>query len=82
MGLIFDLLTLPVLGGPKLVHWLASTVGQSTLEELLDEQPVRAAMMDLYEQYDTGAMNVEEYERQEQAFLERLNVIRELKAQR
>jgi hypothetical protein len=39
-------------------------------------------MMELYEQYDTGAMNVEEYERQEQGLLERLNVIRQLKAQR
>ncbi len=81
MGLLLDLLTLPVLGGPRLAHWLANTIGQASLEELLDERPVRVAMMELYEQYDTGAMNGEEYDRQEQGLLERLNVIRHLKAQ-
>ena len=81
MGLLFGLLTLPVLGAPRLVQWLAQTVGQATLDELLDEGPLRAALLELQEQLDAGAIDDEEYDRQERALLERLNLVREMKAQ-
>ena len=82
MALLFGLLTLPVLGAPRLVHWLAQTVGQAALDELLDEGPLRATLLELQEQLDAGAMDDEEYDRQERALLERLNLVREMKAQK
>ena len=82
MGLLFGLLTLPVLGAPRLVQWLAQTIEQATLDDLLDEGPLHAALLDLQEQLDAGALGAEEYDRQEREVLDRLNLVREMKAQR
>lgn len=81
MGLVLGLLTLPVLGGPRLAHWLASTLAQEALAQALDEGALRAELMALQERFDAGGLTSEEYDRQEQALLERLNAIRKLKAE-
>ena len=81
MGLIF-LLTLPVLGAPRLVHWLATKSAEEAERELLDEESVRAALLELQQRYDAGDIEEEEYDRQERVLLERLNAIREFKRQR
>ncbi|MBF8267909.1 MAG: gas vesicle [Dehalococcoidia bacterium] len=82
MGIFGDLLTLPVLGAPRLVVWLAKAVGERAEAELLDEEPVRSQLLDLQERYEIGDMTEDEYERQETALLERLNNIREWKERR
>lgn len=82
MGLILDLLTLPVLGGPRLVRWLATKTAEEAERELLDEGSVRAALLELQQRYDAGDIQEDEYDRQEQALLQRLNAIREFKKQR
>lgn len=81
MGLVLGLLTLPVLGGPRLAHWLASTLAQEALAQALDEGALRAELMALQERLDAGELTSEEYDRQEQSLLERLNAIREYKAE-
>jgi uncharacterized membrane protein len=82
MGLFLDLLTLPVLGAPRMVHWLAKKVTEETERELLDEDKVRAQLLELQIRYDLGEVSEEEYERQEEVIVERLNAIREAKAER
>ena len=82
MGLFLDLLTLPVLGAPRMVHWLAKKVTEEAERELLDEDRVRAQLLELQTRYDLGEITEEEYERQEKVIVERLNAIREAKAER
>ena len=82
MGFLFDLITLPVLGAPKLVLWLAGIVAEEMEREAMDEGRVRSELMELQQQYETGELADEDYDRQERALLERLNTIRESKAQR
>lgn len=75
-------LILPVLGVPRMVHWLARTIAEEAERESLDEGRVRAELLELQQRYDAGEVEEEAYDRQEQALLERLNAIRELKAER
>jgi uncharacterized membrane protein len=81
MGLFLDLLTSPVLGAPRMVHWLAKKVTEEAERELLDENRVRAQLLELQTRYDLGEVTEEEYERQEKVIVERLNAIREAKAE-
>jgi len=81
MGFVFNLLTLPVLGPPRLAHWLARTIAEEANREHLDEGRVRGDLLELQQRYDAGELDEEEYDRQERGLLERLNIVRELKAQ-
>ncbi|MFH1560616.1 MAG: gas vesicle protein GvpG [Chloroflexota bacterium] len=81
MGFFLNLLMLPMLGGPMLVHWVARTIVEEADREALDEDRVRGELLELQEQYDAGAVEEEEYDHQEKVLLERLNAIREIKAQ-
>ncbi len=82
MGLFLDLLTLPVLGAPRMVHWMAKKVTEEAERELLDEDRVRAQLLELQTHYDLGEITEEEYDEQESVLVERLNAIREAKAER
>lgn len=81
MGFLFDLLTLPVLGAPKMVQWLAEKLSEEAERESLDEGRVRGELLELQERYDAGEMEEQEYDRREKALLERLDAIREAKAE-
>ncbi|MBI4298867.1 MAG: gas vesicle protein GvpG [Chloroflexi bacterium] len=76
-----NILTLPILGGPRLVSWLADKTTGEARDQFLDERRVRGELLKLQQLYDAGEMEEEEYDRHEKALLEELNVIRELKAQ-
>lgn len=80
MGFLLNMLTLPVLGGPRLVHWLAQTVADEARREALDEGGVRAQLLELQVRYDAGELSEDEYERQEETLVASLRAIRELKA--
>ena len=80
MGFVTGLLTLPVLGAPRIVHWMSKQTIEEAEKEYLDEGLVRGELLDLQQRYDAGEVEEEEYDRQEKALLERLNVIREFKA--
>ena len=82
MGFLGDLLTLPALGAPRLVHWLARTLAEQAEWELLDEERVRGQLLELQERYDAGELTEEEYDRQEAILLDRLKAIREIKERR
>ena len=78
-NILVDLLTMPVLGAPRLVYWIANKLTEEAEKELLDEGRVRAELMELQERYDAAEIGEEIYDRQEKALLERLNSIREAK---
>ena len=82
MGFIFGLLTSPVLGPIRGVHWLATKVTEAAENELLDESKVRGELSELQMRLDMGEITEEEYDEQEKVLVERLNAIREAKAER
>lgn len=82
MGFLGDLLTMPALGAPRFVHWLARTLVEQAERELLDEGRVRGQLLELQGRYDAGELTDQEYDRQEAMLLDRLKAIREVKEQR
>lgn len=75
-------MTLPFLGGSRLVYWLSRTMAEQAERELLDEGPLRAALLELQQRYDAGELTEEQYDVQERPLLERMNAIREMKVGR
>lgn len=82
MGFIFDMLTFPAMGPIRGVHWLARTVLEQAEREYFDEGRVRAELLELQARYDLDEVGEEDYAKQESILLERLNAIREAKAER
>ena len=82
MGFVFDLLTSPALGPIRGVHWLANKVTEAAESEVLDESKVRGELMELQIRLEMGEITEEEYDEQERVLVERLNAIREAKAER
>jgi hypothetical protein len=82
MSFVFDLLTSPVLGPIKGVQWLAAKVAEAAEGEILDESKVRGELSELQMRLDIGDITEEEYDEQEKVLVERLNAIREAKAER
>jgi len=82
MGFVLDLLTSPVLGPMKGVNWLATKVAEAAENEFLDESKVRGELSELQTSLDMGDITEEEYDEQENMLMERLNAIREAKAER
>jgi hypothetical protein len=82
MGILGDLLTMPALGAPRMVHWLARTLVEQAERGLLDEGRVRGLLLELQEQSDSGELTEEEYGRQEAVLLDQLKAIREVKERR
>ncbi|MCL4459068.1 MAG: gas vesicle protein GvpG [Chloroflexi bacterium] len=82
MSFIFDLLTAPVLGPIKGVYWLAEKVAEAADNELLDEDRVRAELLELQVRLELGEIAEEEYDEQERILMDRLKAIREVKAER
>lgn len=82
MGFILDLLTAPVLGPVRGVKWLAEKIAEAAEAELLDEDRVRGELLELQMRLEMGEITEEEHNRHERTLLERLNAIREAKAER
>jgi len=82
MGIVFDLLTAPVLGPIRGLHWLAAKVAETAEGELLDEEQVRNELLELQMRLDTGEISEADYDEQEKALVEQLNAIRQAKAER
>ena len=76
---LIDLLTLPVLGPIRGVHWLAKKVAEQAEKELSDEEGLRGELLELQMRYDLGEVTEAEYSQREAALIERLNAIREAK---
>ena len=82
MGFVFNLLTFPVLGPMGGIHWLATKVTEAAEGELLDEDRVRGELLELQMRLEMAELSEEEYDEQENVLVERLNAIREAKAER
>ena len=82
MSFVFGLLTSPILGPVKGVHWLAKKVTEAAEGELLDEDRVRGELLELQMRLEMDEITEEEYERQERRLMGQLNAIREAKAER
>ncbi|MBI4336425.1 MAG: gas vesicle protein GvpG [Chloroflexi bacterium] len=81
MGFFGGLLMLPALGPLRMVHWLGRTLAEEAEREMLDEGPIRGALLDLQARFDAGDLTEEEYDRRESGLLERLKAVREMKAE-
>jgi len=81
MGFVFDLLTSPILGPIRGVHWLATKVAEAAESEVLDESKVRGELLELPIRLEMGEITEEEYDERERVLVERLNAIREAKAE-
>lgn len=79
MGILLNLLTLPVLGPIRGVVWVGKELGNQAERELYDDDAVRSELLALEEKLDLGEISEEEYREQEGALLQRLNAIREFK---
>jgi len=80
MMTLLDILTLGLASVPRFVLWVGRTIAEEASREYLDEGKLRAELLQLQERYDAGELSDEEYDEQEQAILDRLNEVRELKA--
>lgn len=80
MGVLLDLLALPVTGPIKGVVWVAKQVAEQADREMYDEGKIRSKLMELELRLDMGEISEEEYMEVEEVLLDRLRVIRQRKA--
>jgi hypothetical protein len=77
MGLLVDLLLLPVMGPLKGVMWVAEIIREQAEDEFYGEDAVRGALMELEMRFDLGEIPEDEFNAAEEELLQRLRVIRE-----
>lgn len=77
--LLLDVLTAPVLGVPRLVHWVAKKLIEEVERQEFNEEKLQGQLLDLQTRRELGEIGDEEYSRQEAALLNRLNYIRRMK---
>jgi hypothetical protein len=78
-SLLLDVLTLPVLGVPRLVHWVAREIAEEVRRQELDEGKLQGQLLDLQMRYELGEIDDEQYAAEERVLLERLSHIRKAK---
>lgn len=76
---MLGVLTLPVLGAPRLVHWIARKIAEEVERQELDEDRLQGQLFDLQTCRELGEIGDEEYSREEAALLGRLNYIRQIR---
>ncbi|MDO8611446.1 MAG: gas vesicle protein GvpG [Dehalococcoidia bacterium] len=79
--LLLDVLTAPVLGVPRLVHWVAKKLIEEVERQEFDEEKLQGQLLDLQMRHELGEIGDAGYAREETALLERLNYIRQMKEQ-
>jgi len=77
--LLADILTFPILGGPRMVHWVAKKLVETVEQEEMDEGKLQGDLLELQMRYELGEINDDEYAEQETAILDRLSAIRRAK---
>lgn len=73
--LLDDILLAPLKG----VIWIAEKIQEAAEKELLDEDQVKRDLTELYMHLETGRITEEEFARQEEELVERLEAIEEYK---
>ena len=79
--LLLDVLTAPVLGVPRLVHWVAKKLIEEVERQEFNEEKLQGQLLDLQMRHDLGEIGDSEYSSEEAALLKRLNYIRQMKEQ-
>jgi hypothetical protein len=78
-NLLLDVLTMPVLGVPRMIHWVAEKMAEELERQELDEGKLRGQLLDLQMRYELGDVDDEQYTAEEKALLDRLSLIRKAK---
>jgi len=78
-GLLTDILTFPILGAPRMVHWVAKKLTETVEQEEMDEGKLQGDLLELQMRYELGEIDDDEYAEQETAILDRLSAIRRAK---
>ena len=78
-SLLLDVLTMPILGVPRLVHWVAKEIAAEVERQELDEGKLQGQLLDLQMRYELGEIDDEQYAAEEKVLLERLSYIRKTK---
>jgi len=77
--LLVDILTAPILGVPRLVHWVANKLAEAAEQEEMDEGKLQGNLLELQMRYELGEIDDDEYDREETAILNKLSAIRRAK---
>lgn len=77
MGIVMNLLTLPVSGPFRGMMWIVQKLADQAESVMYDEGAVRAQLLELELHYDLQEISEEEYLAAEDALLAQLKVIRE-----
>ena len=77
--LLTDILTAPVLGVPRMVHWVAKKLAETVEQEEMDEGKLQGNLLELQMRYELGEIDDGEYAEQETAILDKLSAIRRAK---
>ena len=80
MGLLFNLLTLPVTGPLKATTWIAEQVLETAEREYYDEGALRQALLDAETAHRLGELTDEEYDAVADTLFERLLAARQYTA--
>jgi len=78
-NLLADILTFPILGAPRMVHWVAKKLAEAAEQYEMDEGKLQGDLLELQIRYELGEINDDEYAEQETAILDRLSAIRRAK---
>ena len=76
---MLNVLTLPILGAPRVIHWVAEKIAEEVERQELDEGKLQGQLLDLQMRYELGDLDDERYADEEKALLDRLSVIRKVK---
>jgi len=76
-----DILTFPILGAPRMVHWVAKKIAETAEQDEMDEGKLQGELLELQMRYELGEIDDDEYAEQETAILDRLSAIRRAKEQ-
>ncbi len=77
--LLVDILTLPVLGVPRMTHWISKKFRDAVEQDTMDEGKLQGDLLELQMRYELEEINDDEYAEQETAILDRLSAIRRIK---
>lgn len=77
--MLFDILTLPVLGAPRMVAWIGEKLIEAAQQEELDEGKLQGQLLELQMRYELGELTDDEYAEHETAILDRLSAVRHAK---
>lgn len=77
--MILDILTFPIFGAPRMVHWVAQKMAETVEQDEMDEGKLQGNLLELQIRYELGEINDDEYAEQETIILDRLSAIRRAK---